>query len=174
METPRFLSEIFPQDQADLSWIKKIPHEHTCQGTGKVEKNSMATNHWVRDRTSSSYWITSRPSDINRCRKIARKLEDKILPNIMKDLNARSRGLKYMWRYSHKEGGKEGEMLDEVEGVTKDLVHGGILLIFRRESAPVGAGKLLVYHALATHELDLYFCKGHSRAADLEIHQGLP
>jgi len=29
-------------------------------------------------------------------RKIARKLEEKILPNVMKDLNARSRGLKYM------------------------------------------------------------------------------
>ena len=30
--------------------IKKIPERHTCQSTGKVEKNSMATNHWVRDR----------------------------------------------------------------------------------------------------------------------------
>ena len=56
-------------------------------------------------------------------RKIAMKLKDKILPNVMKDLFARSRGLKYIWRYSHKEGGKEGEMLGEVEGVTKNLVH---------------------------------------------------
>ena len=30
--------------------IKKIPYPHTCQSTGKVEKNSMASNHWVRDR----------------------------------------------------------------------------------------------------------------------------
>jgi len=56
-------------------------------------------------------------------RKIARKLKDKMLPNIMKDLNSRSRGLKYMWRYSHKDGGQNDEMLGEVEGVTKDLVH---------------------------------------------------
>jgi hypothetical protein len=55
-------------------------------------------------------------------RKIARTLEDKILPNVMKDLNARSRGLKYMWRYSHKDGA-DNEMLGEVEGVTRDLVH---------------------------------------------------
>jgi hypothetical protein len=41
----------------------------------------------------------------------------------MKDLNARSRGLKYMWRYSHKDGGKDTDMLGEVEGVTRDLVH---------------------------------------------------
>ena len=44
-------------------------------------------------------------------RKIARKLKDKMLPNIMKDLNSRSRGLKYMWRYSHKDGGQNDEML---------------------------------------------------------------
>ena len=56
-------------------------------------------------------------------RKIARKLEGKILPNVMKDLNARSRGLKYIWRYSHKDGGSNAEMLVEVEGVTRDLVH---------------------------------------------------
>jgi hypothetical protein len=54
-------------------------------------------------------------------RKIARKLENNILPNVMKDLNARSRGLKYMWRYSHKDGGTQ--MLGEVEGVTRDLIH---------------------------------------------------
>jgi hypothetical protein len=41
----------------------------------------------------------------------------------MKDLNARSRGLKYMWRYAYKDGGKDNEMLGEVEGVTRDLVH---------------------------------------------------
>ncbi|KAG2565102.1 hypothetical protein PVAP13_7NG045334, partial [Panicum virgatum] len=41
----------------------------------------------------------------------------------MKDLFSRSRSLKYVWRYSHKDGGKEGEMLGEVEGVTKNLVH---------------------------------------------------
>ena len=56
-------------------------------------------------------------------RKIARKLEGKILPNVMKDLNTRSRGLKYMWRYSHKDGGTHDEMLGEVEGVTRDLIH---------------------------------------------------
>jgi hypothetical protein len=33
-----------------LAQIKKIPHEHTCQSTGKVEKNKMAINHWVKDR----------------------------------------------------------------------------------------------------------------------------
>ncbi|KAG2620020.1 hypothetical protein PVAP13_3NG106301, partial [Panicum virgatum] len=41
----------------------------------------------------------------------------------MNDLNSRSRGLKYMWRYSHKDGGQNDEMLGEVEGVTKDLFH---------------------------------------------------
>ncbi|WVZ64280.1 hypothetical protein U9M48_013826 [Paspalum notatum var. saurae] len=56
-------------------------------------------------------------------RKIARKLEGKILPNVMKDLNERSRGMKYMWRYSHKDGSEDAEMLGEVEGVTRDLVH---------------------------------------------------
>jgi hypothetical protein len=56
-------------------------------------------------------------------RKIARKLQDKMLPNIMKDLNSRSKELKYMWRYSHKDGGQRDEMLGEVEGVTRDLVH---------------------------------------------------
>jgi hypothetical protein len=55
--------------------------------------------------------------------KIAKKLEGKIFPNIMKDLNDRSRGLKYVWRYSHKDDGKDDEMLGEVEGVTKDLIH---------------------------------------------------
>ena len=56
-------------------------------------------------------------------RKFARKFEGKILPNVMKDLNARSRGLKYIWRYSHKDGGSNAEMLGEVEGVNRDLVH---------------------------------------------------
>ena len=56
-------------------------------------------------------------------RKISRKLEGKILPNVMKELNKRSRGLKYMWRYSHKDGGTDTEILGEVEGITKDLVH---------------------------------------------------
>ena len=56
-------------------------------------------------------------------RKLSRKLEGKILPNVMKELNKRSRGLKYVWRYSHKDGGTETEILGEVEGVTKDLVH---------------------------------------------------
>ena len=56
-------------------------------------------------------------------RKIARKLEGKILPKVMKELNTRSRGLKYVWRYSHKDGGTETEILGEVERVTRDLVH---------------------------------------------------
>ena len=56
-------------------------------------------------------------------RKIARKFQNKMLPNIMKDLNSRSRGLKYMWRYSHKDGDQHDEMLGEVEGVTRDLIH---------------------------------------------------
>ena len=56
-------------------------------------------------------------------RKIARKLEGKILPNVMKDLNTRSRGLKYMWRYSHKDGATHAEMLGQVEGVTRDLIY---------------------------------------------------
>ncbi|PVH66246.1 hypothetical protein PAHAL_1G184800 [Panicum hallii] len=33
-----------------LRKIKKITFEHTRHSTGKVEENSMATNHWVRDR----------------------------------------------------------------------------------------------------------------------------
>ncbi|TKW27139.1 hypothetical protein SEVIR_3G239050v4 [Setaria viridis] len=41
----------------------------------------------------------------------------------MKALNARSMGLKYMWRYSHKDDGKEGEMLGKIEGVTRDLFY---------------------------------------------------
>jgi hypothetical protein len=41
----------------------------------------------------------------------------------MKELNARSRGLKYVWRYSHKDGGTETKNFGEVEGVTRDLVH---------------------------------------------------
>jgi hypothetical protein len=41
----------------------------------------------------------------------------------MKDLNARSRGLKYMLRYAYKDGDKDNEMLGEFEGVTRDLVH---------------------------------------------------
>jgi hypothetical protein len=56
-------------------------------------------------------------------RKFARKLEDKIFPNVIKDLNARSRGLNHMWRYSHKDGGTNTEMLSEVEGLTRDLIH---------------------------------------------------
>jgi hypothetical protein len=56
-------------------------------------------------------------------RKIANNLEVKILPNVMKDLNARSRGLKYIWKYSHKDRGNEGELLAKVEGVTRHLVH---------------------------------------------------
>ena len=48
-------------------------------------------------------------------RKIARKLEGKILPNVMKDLNTKSRNLKYTWRYSHKDSGNDGEMLAEVD-----------------------------------------------------------
>jgi len=56
-------------------------------------------------------------------RRISKELEGRILPNIMKDLNERNRGLKYVWRYSHKYGGKNDEMLGEVEGVTRDLVH---------------------------------------------------
>ena len=52
-------------------------------------------------------------------RKISRKLEGKILPNVMEELNKRSRRL----RYSHKDGGTDTEILGEVEGVTKDLVH---------------------------------------------------
>jgi hypothetical protein len=56
-------------------------------------------------------------------RKISKKLEYKVLPNIIKDLNDRSRGLKYTWRYSHKDGGRDDEMLGEVEGVTRNLIH---------------------------------------------------
>jgi len=52
-------------------------------------------------------------------RKISRKLEGKILPNVMKELNKRSRRL----RYSHKDGGTDTEILGEVECITKDLVH---------------------------------------------------
>lgn len=55
-------------------------------------------------------------------RKIGRELEGKILPNVMKELNERSRGLKYMWTYSHKDG-IDTEMLGEVEGVTRDILH---------------------------------------------------
>ena len=59
-------------------------------------------------------------------RKFAQKLQDKMLPNIIKDLNSRRRGLKYMWRYSHKDGGQHGEMLGEVEGCgTETATRGG-------------------------------------------------
>jgi hypothetical protein len=40
--------------------IKKIPFEHTCHSTGKVEKNSTATNHWVRDRVLN--WLAKDPT----------------------------------------------------------------------------------------------------------------
>lgn len=40
--------------------IKKIPYEHTCYSTGKVENNKMATNHWVRDRVLN--WLTNDPT----------------------------------------------------------------------------------------------------------------
>jgi hypothetical protein len=40
--------------------IKKIPFEHTCHSTGKVEKNSMATNHWIRDRVLN--WVAKDPT----------------------------------------------------------------------------------------------------------------
>ena len=46
-----------------------------------------------------------------------------MLPNIIKDLNSRRRGLKYMWRYSHKDGATHAEMLGQVEGVTRDLIY---------------------------------------------------
>ncbi|PUZ75677.1 hypothetical protein GQ55_1G216800 [Panicum hallii var. hallii] len=41
-----------------LRKIKKIPFEHTCHNTGKVEENSMATNHWVKDRILN--WLAKR------------------------------------------------------------------------------------------------------------------
>ncbi|PVH66247.1 hypothetical protein PAHAL_1G184800 [Panicum hallii] len=63
VETPLYLSDIFQHEAVNLSWvpdgqsllpfsprIKKITFEHTRHSTGKVEENSMATNHWVRDR----------------------------------------------------------------------------------------------------------------------------
>lgn len=40
--------------------IKKIPYAHTSQSTGKVQKNSMATNHWVRDRVLD--WLAKDPT----------------------------------------------------------------------------------------------------------------
>ena len=40
----------------------------------------------------------------------------------MKDLNSRSSGLKYMWRYSYKDGGTHAEIFSEVEGVTRNLI----------------------------------------------------
>jgi hypothetical protein len=39
--------------------IKKIPKPHTCQRTGKVEKNNIASNHWVRDRVLD--WLAKDP-----------------------------------------------------------------------------------------------------------------
>ena len=33
---------------------------HTCQSTGKVEHNCMATNHWVKDRVLS--WLAKDPT----------------------------------------------------------------------------------------------------------------
>ena len=86
-------------------------------------------NNWIRDEKSLPVVdIMDRIRQL--CmdkmflrRKIAKKLKDKILPNVMKDLNARSGGLKYMWRYAYKDGGRDNKMFGEVEGVTRDLVH---------------------------------------------------
>jgi hypothetical protein len=36
-----------------------MPYENNCCSTGKVEKNKMATNHWVRDRVLS--WLAKDP-----------------------------------------------------------------------------------------------------------------
>jgi len=36
-----------------------MPHQHTCQSTGRVEKNKMATNHWVKDMVIS--WLATDP-----------------------------------------------------------------------------------------------------------------
>jgi len=30
--------------------VRKMPHKHTCASTSKLERNCMATNHWVKDR----------------------------------------------------------------------------------------------------------------------------
>jgi len=86
-------------------------------------------NNWVRDE--KSVHVVDLMDRIRQLcmdkmflrRKIAKKLKYKILPNVMKDLNARSRGLKYMWRYAYKDGGRDNEMLGEVKGFTRDLVH---------------------------------------------------
>ena len=45
-----FLLYVCTEFDSCLFQIKKMPCEHTCQSTGKVEKNCMATNHWVKDR----------------------------------------------------------------------------------------------------------------------------
>jgi len=45
-----FLLYVCTEFNSCLFQIKKMPYEHTCQSTGKVEKNCMATNQWVKDR----------------------------------------------------------------------------------------------------------------------------
>ena len=40
--------------------IKKLPHKHNCASTGKVQRNCMATNHWVKDRVIN--WLREDPT----------------------------------------------------------------------------------------------------------------
>ncbi|KAJ1275628.1 hypothetical protein BS78_05G150000 [Paspalum vaginatum] len=65
----------------------------------------------------------------------------------MKDLNERSRGLKYMWRYSHKDGGEYAEMLGEVKGITLDLVHWRHIVDLQQRTCTCSRWQFLVYHA---------------------------
>jgi len=37
-----------------------MPHKHRCAGTGNLEKNCMATNHWVKDRVIN--WLREDPT----------------------------------------------------------------------------------------------------------------
>jgi len=37
-----------------------MPHKHRCAGIGNLEKNCMATNHWVKDRVIN--WLREDPT----------------------------------------------------------------------------------------------------------------
>jgi len=37
-----------------------MTYQHTCQSIGRVEKNKMETNHWVRDRVLN--WLAIDPT----------------------------------------------------------------------------------------------------------------
>ena len=53
--------------------IKKLPHKHNYASIGKVQRNYMATNHWVKERVIN--WLREDPTLGSKVLK--GKLEDK-------------------------------------------------------------------------------------------------